>query len=203
MCSQAAGRRSWTFVALVATLVLAAVATACQPPSPTPSRTARSCSVGVVGDSLAVGSSPFWQEAFSSRGCRLEFVNARGGRPTSEGVAVVEMLAAANRLPDILVVALGTNDSVDPRFFAPKVQRIMRLAGNRPVVWVNIDKPFVETTLNLTLDLADAMYPNLHVYDWNWFADRAPQIRLADKIHLTEGGYNLRAHLIAWYVTGR
>lgn len=188
---------------LVALAAVAVVATACQPPTPTPASTARSCSVGVVGDSLAVGSGPYWEAAFSSRGCRLEFVNARGGRQTSEGVAVIEMLAVAGRLPDVLVVALGTNDRIDPFYFAPKVRRVMRLAGNRPVVWVNIDKPWVETTLNLALDFAKAVYPNLWVYDWNWFADRAPQIRLGDQIHLTDGGYNLRANLIAWYVTGR
>ncbi len=188
-------------VALVAALALVGVS--CQPPSPTPASQARSCTVGVVGDSLAVGSGPFWQQAFSARGCNLAFVNARGGRPTSEGVGVVEMLAAAGQLPDILVVALGTNDRIDPRHFGPKVQRIMRLAQNRPVVWVNVDKPLVEVTLNFTLNVAKLMYPNLWVYDWNAFADRAPQIRLEDNIHLTEGGYNLRAALIAWYVTGR
>lgn len=205
--NSAAVRRASTSRAFRASLALlgtvAILATACQPPVPAPANAARSCSVGIVGDSLAVGSSPFWEQAFNSRGCRIEFVNARGGRPTSEGQAVIEMLAAAGRLPDILVVALGTNDRIDPRHFAPKVQRIMNVAGDRPVVWVNVDKPFVETTINLTLRIANLRYDNLWVYDWNWFADRAPQIRLSDNIHLTEGGYNLRAALIAWYVTGR
>ena len=146
---------------------------------------------------------PYWNEAFSSRGCRLSFVNARGGRPTSEGVEVIANLARLGWLPDVLVVALGTNDSIDPRTFAPKVQQIMRLAGRRQVVWVNIDKPWVEATLNLALGLAKVLYPNLWVYDWNTFADRFPQLRLADRIHLTRGGYELRAALVAQYVSGR
>ncbi len=184
--------------------MLAMLAAACQaPPSPTPASTGRSCTVGVVGDSLAVGSAPYWAEAFNSRGCALSFVNARGGRPTSEGVAVIENLARLGWLPDVLVVALGTNDSVDPRTFAPKVQHVMSIVGDRPVVWVNIDKPIVEYTLNLTLNLAKMVYKNLWVYDWNSFADEFPQIRLEDKIHLTDGGYHLRAALIARYVTGR
>lgn len=38
---------------------------------------------------------------------------------------------------------------------------------------------------------------------WNNFADRYPQLRLWDRIHLTDGGYNLRAHMIANFVSGR
>ncbi len=159
--------------------------------------------MGVVGDSLAVGSMNYWAEAFNSRGCALSFVDARGGRPTSEGVQVIEDLAQRGQLPDLLVVALGTNDSVDPRTFGPRVQRIMALAGNRPVVWVNIDKPWVEYTLNAALELGSLLYPNLWVYDWNGVADRFPNLRLADGIHLTDGGYRLRAALIANHITGR
>ena len=79
----------------------------------------------------------------------------------------------------------------------------MSLVRDRPVVWVNIDKPWVEHTLNFALRTVDARYSNLHVYDWNNFADRYPQIRLWDRIHLTDGGYNLRAHMIANFVSGR
>ena len=196
------GRRATAVIAVATALCL--TATACDPPpNPSPGGSARSCTVGVVGDSLTVGSGPFWREAFESRGCRLSFVNARGGRFTSEGVEVIRNLARVGWLPDVLVVALGTNDQIDPRYFAPQVQEVMRLAGDRPVVWVNIDKPWVEVTLNLALKLGKILYPNLWVYDWNKFADRFPQIRLPDKIHLTEGGYRLRAALIARYVAGR
>lgn len=193
------GRRAVGFVLVAALLALL---TACRP-NGTPAAAARSCTVGVVGDSLTVGSGAYWSEAFGSRGCALSFVNARGGRPTSEGVKAIELLAAAGRLPDILVVALGTNDSMDPRLFGPYIDRVMQLAGNRPVMWVNIDKPWVEVTLNLALNVASLVYGNLWVYDWNSFVDRHPQIRLGDQVHLTEGGYVLRAALIAREVTGR
>ena len=185
-------------------VVVALLAASCQqPPSPTIADRAGGCTVGIVGDSLAVGSMPYWDEAFASRGCELSFVNARGGRPTLEGVEVIEQLARLGWLPKVLVVALGTNDPIDPRLFGPLVQRVMSAAGDRPVVWVNIDKPFVEHTLNWALRLAGELDDDLFVYDWNGVADRFPQLRVADRIHLTEGGYRLRAELIARHITNR
>lgn len=184
--------------------VLALAGTACDPPpSPSPADVAGRCHVGIIADSLGVGSLPFWGDAFRSRGCTLAFVDAKGGRQTGEGMRIIEFLAAVDALPDVLVVALGTNDSFDPRRFYPKVQRIMTLVPDRPVVWVNVDKPWVETTINLALDLAAERFPNLWVYDWNSLVDEFPQIRLWDDIHLTEGGYWLRAGMIARYVAGR
>ncbi len=190
-------------MAITAAVLLSASALSACRPDITAEAVAGSCTVGVVGDSLTVGSMPYWEPAFAARGCALSFVNARGGRPTSEGVRAIELLAQAGQLPDILVVALGTNDSIDPRTFGPRVDRVMAVAGDRPVVWVNIDKPFVELTLNLALNLAQIHFDNLWVYDWNSFVDAHPQIRQGDGIHLSEGGYALRAALIAREVTGR
>jgi lysophospholipase L1-like esterase len=200
------GRRRRRWVSEVAAIVaLVALATACQQPptSPTIAERARGCTVGIVGDSLTVGAEPYLGEALTRRGCELSFVNARGGRTTREGVEVVRGLADAGWLPDILVLALGTNDSIDPTKFGTHVQRVMSRIADRPVVWVNIDKPFVEYTLNWTLNAAGALFDNLYVYDWNGVADRFPHLRQADKIHLTDDGYRLRAELIARHLTNR
>ncbi len=193
------GRR---LVVPVVLLAVTAMLAACQTPPP-PAGSARSCSVGIVGDSLTVGSQPYWNKAFGERGCKVQFVNAWSGRPTADGVQAIERLVQLGWLPDILVVALGTNDSVHPGKFGGQVERVMSLVRDRPVVWVNLDKPWVEHTLNFALRTVDARYSNLHVYDWNSFADSYPQIRLWDRIHLTDGGYNLRAHMIANFVSGR
>lgn len=158
--------------------------------------------MGIVGDSLTVGSMPYWDAAFNSRGCVVKFVNARGGRSTADGVNHIENIANLGWMPDVLVVALGTNDSIHPGDFGGRAQRVMTLAKGIPVVWVNLDKPFVETTLNFSLNTVAMRHSNLWVYNWNQFADSHPQIRLGDQIHLTQGGYNLRAHMIANFVTG-
>jgi lysophospholipase L1-like esterase len=180
--------------------VLVPLAACDEPPSIAPRS---GCTVGVVGDSLTVGTMPWISEAFEVRGCRLAWVEAAIGRQTSEGVSIIERRAAARQLPSVLVVALGTNDRVDPWAFGPKVERVMKVVGDRPVVWVNIDKPIVESTLNLALALANMRYPNLVVQDWNAFADDHPQIRQADRIHLVDGGYALRAGMIARFITNR
>ncbi len=109
-------------VAPVVMLAVTAMLAACQT-APPPAGSARSCSVGIVGDSLTVGSQPYWNKAFGDRGCKVQFVNAR--------------------------------------------------------------------------------YSNLHVYDWNNCRRQVSAITPVDRIHLTDGGYNLRAHMIANFVSGR
>jgi len=78
---------------------------------------------------------------------------------------------------------------------------VMQAVGPRRVIWVNIDRAATEASLDAALGQADARYANLTVYDWNSFADAHPQIKDRDGIHLTPGGYVLRAALIADQVT--
>jgi hypothetical protein len=106
------------------------------------------------------------------------------------------------------VLALGTNDaadvyvgsSVDP---LARVQRMMSLIGEEPVMWVNVKSllssgPYAEQNMrewNKALLQACSAYPNMRVFNWaalakkTWFID--------DGIHYTTPGYAARSHLIA------
>jgi peptidoglycan/LPS O-acetylase OafA/YrhL len=106
------------------------------------------------------------------------------------------------------VLALGTNDTADVYVGsavsqAARIQRMMSLIGNQPVMWVNVTSlltsgPYAESQMRLwnsALIQACARYPDMRVYDWaaaaqsSWF--------IADGIHYTSAGYAARAHLIA------
>ncbi|HEY4347195.1 MAG TPA: acyltransferase family protein, partial [Gaiellaceae bacterium] len=106
------------------------------------------------------------------------------------------------------VLALGTNDaaniSVGSRVGpAERIERMMSLIGNRPVMWVNLKSllstgPYAERNMELwNQALVDAChtYPNMRVFDWNAVARDAWFI--ADGIHYNTPGYAARANLIA------
>ncbi len=106
------------------------------------------------------------------------------------------------------VLALGTNDTADvavgsPVNLATRIQEMMSLIGNQPVMWVNVKSlvaygPYSESNMLLwdeALLQACPRYPNMRVYDWasvaqdSWF--------ISDGIHYTSAGYAARAYLIA------
>jgi lysophospholipase L1-like esterase len=188
--------------ALMALLLAAAFTAGGCRPTVTPLEAAEGCRVGIIGDSLTVGSMPYFAGAFAERGCGVSFVNAAKSRSTAHGALVAELIVASGQAPDIWVIALGTNDGPNPAAFTGQVDRIVDLASGRPVLWVNIDRPRDEQILNGVLAGAEVRRENLWVYDWNGFVEAHPQLRARDRVHLTGGGYALRAALIAREVAG-
>ncbi len=106
------------------------------------------------------------------------------------------------------VLALGTNDTADVYVGstvsqAARIQRMMSVIGNQPVMWVNVRSlltsgPYGESQMQLwnsALLRACARYPGMRVY--NWAADAQSSWFIADGIHYTSAGYAARAHLIA------
>ena len=201
--ARAARRRTAGRAGAVSALLVSVsvVASSCRPEVP-PEEMARSCTVGIVGDSLTLGVEPYVGAEFANRGCQVLFVNARKSRPPAEGVAVIEGLSSLGWMPDILVVALGTNDDTDEVAFGSQIDWVMELAGDRPVIWVNIDRESTEGALNHALMAAEMRHSTLWVQDWNGFADANPTLRAHDGIHLTPAGYAQRAALMAHEVTG-
>jgi peptidoglycan/LPS O-acetylase OafA/YrhL len=105
-------------------------------------------------------------------------------------------------------LALGTNDTADVFVGskvsqATRIQRMMSLIGNQPVMWVNVKSlltsgPYAESQMQLwnsALIRACARYPDMRVY--GWAADAQSSEFIPDGIHYTSAGYAARAHLIA------
>ncbi len=106
------------------------------------------------------------------------------------------------------VLALGTNDTADVYVgsnvgLATRIQRMMSVIGNQPVLWVNVKSllssgPYSEHDMQLwnsALLQACPRYPNMRVFNWAAFAQR--QWFISDGIHYTSAGYAVRSHLIA------
>ena len=84
-----------------------------------------------------------------------------------------------------------------------RIERMMSVIGNQPVMWVNTKTlvssgPYAETNMegwDNDLVRACARYPNMRVFDWasvvkdGWY--------IPDGIHYTSEGYAERARLIA------
>ncbi len=106
------------------------------------------------------------------------------------------------------VIALGTNDAADVAVgsnvgLAARIQRMMSLIGDQPVMWVNVisllaSGPYANGNMQQwDRDLLQACpsYPNMRVYDWAAVAK--PSWFIPDGIHYTPQGYAERARLIA------
>jgi peptidoglycan/LPS O-acetylase OafA/YrhL len=106
------------------------------------------------------------------------------------------------------VLALGTNDTADVAVgsnvgLAARIQRMMSVIGNEPVMWVNVKSllssgPYAEKNMRLwneALLRACRRYPNMRVFDWAALA--RPQWFIPDGIHYTSAGYAQRSRLIA------
>ncbi len=167
--------------------------------------------MGVVGDSLTVGArdSGGLAERFAARGCAVTEIDALVSRPTAEGAAIVESWAAADSLPGILVVALGTNECSAASFTA-SARRILAAAGpERPVVWVNTWRPGCDTAVNDSLfalqnelDAARTDGGNLWILNhWSWIYDNRWPLA-TDGVHLNPIGYAAHADRIVAAVVG-
>lgn len=159
----------------------------------------KSCTVGVLGDSLTVGAQGpgRLEDAFEAVGCEIAWVDAATGRRTSQGVALLEERNATEVLPYALVIGLGTNDGTEADEIGEYIDRVMALANGRKVAWIDVAHLPVRGTVNPVLALKARQYPDLSVIGWNGPYWANPSWRARDGIHATSVGYLARAELMA------
>lgn len=153
--------------------------------------------VGVIGDSLTVGASPGMASFLSDVNLRLD---ARVGRPTLEGVQAAASTRAA--AADVVVVALGSNDSCTVAECRRRVDAVLAAIGPRPAVTWMPPAQFRPNMTAMRSAIAAAMKSRgrMTVLDWQPYLDDHPEITTADGIHLTAEGYRLRAQVTADHV---
>lgn len=154
------------------------------------------CRVGVVGDSLGVGTSATLPEELDRVGCSREFSHVRVSMPTAEGTAILKDQSLEDI--DILVVSLGTNDYYRADRFGDLIDQLMTAARGKRVVWNNIGGTIANRIdLNNALTGASFRWDELWIHDWAAVTDAQPELLAADGIHLTQDGYTIRAASIA------
>jgi lysophospholipase L1-like esterase len=159
--------------------------------------------VFVVGDSLTVGTQPWLRAAMHRRGWTLAGVDARVGRPVSEGLAVLRAHRAS--LPPVVLLALGTNNlgatSQDVKSW---LQSARRIAGTRPIVWVNLclndtQQPRLRGFHAINAALVKyAPRFGIKVADWCRYAGRHGVTNGPDGIHYGPDAYRVRAAFYAF-----
>jgi lysophospholipase L1-like esterase len=145
------------------------------------------------GDSLAVGSAGALAGLLKAK----LTTDAAVGRSSSAGVAQLKR----RKLPDTLIVQLGTNDSSVSGFRA-SVNSVLALPGVSQVYWVNVKRPPLggtsDSELNAVLDDIAGSNSKLVVIDWKGFVEsEGITLDSAQHIHPTGAGYKKRAQLIA------
>jgi lysophospholipase L1-like esterase len=122
-------------------------------PASVPAGTAPAAAPGItvkrlamVGDSITVAAKPALQEAFTGIGLQDVDINAESGRrmvessSISSGLEGIQQVLADGTVPDLWVIALGTNDVANyPRDqYAGVIQQVLgALPSDAHVVWVD------------------------------------------------------------------
>ena len=161
----------------------------------------------VVGDSLTVGTRRWLPTQAARVGVTVNGVDARVGRPTAEGLAVLRREGAD--LPPTVLVALGTNDLEASSGEAINwVEEARILVGTRRLIWVNVRCGPLEgirlrqcRRINAALAAA-ATWFSVELADWDAWADANDVATTADGIHHRAPAYRQRARFYAEAVAG-
>jgi lysophospholipase L1-like esterase len=205
-----AGRVTDVVAALV--VVALAVIAACSPARPSVAGDPAGAASGVpkvrgtvalTGDSLTVGELASLPGAAEQAGVRL-LIAAQVGRTLAEGTAA---LKAIYHHPDLVVVALGTNDATAALTATQAddaIDATMAVVDSDvPVLWLSLyrDQQTPEGAaadrFNLSLRRATARHANLSIVDWRAYVVTHLDVLAPDGVHLTEAGYAART---AWLV---
>ena len=165
----------------------------------TPAATDQILQVGIVGDSLTEGIQAALPALGQAKGLQIQ-INAERGREADGSAPLVQTVASGK---DIVVVALGTNDSRKGLSVAAAtklIDEIMLQAGaDQRVMWVNVVRQDAKATIasstnfNQALTQAANRFENLTVLDWAAYVQAHKSVMAGDKIHLTDKGYDERA----------
>ena len=158
-------------------------------------------SVVLTGDSLTVGVSLTLPELARARGIDLH-MGGEAGRRIADGVAELPLMLAHR---DLVIVALGTNDTsdgLDAEQLDARIDSLLAVTGpDIPVIWVSVYRRDSEGAgaaaerFNDALRRATDRHANLSVADWWSYITLHQAMVGIDGIHLTTEGYAART---AW-----
>ena len=171
----------------VSVLSVAILAAACSPPASERADEphADEPTVWIIGDSIAVAASKELAQAIPG-----VVIDAATGRQFRQGPAVLEEMLTLGKVPDILVVALGTNGPIDDGH----VDEIVAHAGEARIVFVNVSVPRDwERQVNDAL-LGARQRHGVTIVDWKTIAVANQSLLRSDGYHPSADGIGAWAH---------
>jgi hypothetical protein len=141
-----------------------------------------------IGDSVMLGAA----NVLTQRGIT---VDALKSRPFRQALEIGNYLKSVNRLGEIVIIHLGTNNYVDQKTLD---EIMVPLADVDTVVFVTNHVPSKkwEEPNNLLLRSMPDQYGNVKILDWYTIAVAHPEYLYGDKIHLNPEGQAVYADLI-------
>ena len=141
-----------------------------------------------IGDSVMLGAA----NVLTERGIT---VDALKSRPFRQALEIGNYLKSVNRLGEIVIIHLGTNNYVDQKTLD---EIMVPLADVDTVVFVTNHVPSKkwEEPNNLLLRSMPDQYGNVKILDWYTIAVAHPEYLYGDKIHLNPEGQAVYADLI-------
>ena len=141
-----------------------------------------------IGDSVMLGAA----NVLTERGIT---VDALKSRPFRQALEICNYLKSVNRLGEIVIIHLGTNNYVDQKTLD---EIMVALADIDTVVFVTNHVPGKkwQEPNNLLLRAMPDQYGNVKILDWYTIAEAHPEYLYGDKIHLNLEGRAVYADLI-------
>ncbi len=167
-------------------------------------------SVAIVGDSLTLSAQDEIEGELTALGVdvvAIDGVESRrmttGGSGLPPGTEAVDAIVEAGVLPEMWIVALGTNDvgaQVSASTFADDVAAVLRrIPSGAPVIWVDLwirDRPDDVDEANRAIRSVLAFRAESAVVDWHAWGE-FPDTITGDGVHLTDRGQVRFAEAIA------
>jgi hypothetical protein len=149
-----------------------------------------------IGDSIALGAQPWIEEALPAWETTFD---AEIGRGSGAGVAIAPV--AAQALPDVVVVELGSNDASTVVLAANATAILDALRDVPLVVWQNTHGPgeTIPPENNAAIATAVAASPNATIADWDRWVDEG--VLNVDGVHVQPSHEDEMARLIAPFLT--
>jgi len=145
--------------------------------------------VMAIGDSVMLASAPELAQAMPGI-----YINAKVSRPMYAGISLVDQLARAKRLRQVVIVGLGNQRPCHRQPGQPAQD-----GGRRPVAGCSINT-FVprswEHEVNSTLARAASRYPNVLLVNWHSAIEHHQSLLWNDNIHPQPVGGKLYAKVV-------
>jgi peptidoglycan/LPS O-acetylase OafA/YrhL len=150
-----------------------------------------------VGDSVMKGAAVSLKKLGESYlGEGMVQIDAEECRSFASALEVLRTYRREERLGEVVVIHLGTNNSSIPE---EQFRRLMaQLADRKLVLFLTAKSDKIQAceTVNHSLDSLVAGFPNARLFDWRAAAEAHPDYFYSDQTHLRPEGAQFYSHLI-------